>query len=264
MLSKNSDIGVFIIVTTGLILLLIGFIILIIFLYKHKQLDYNDHIESLKNDYDKSLLSARLEIQEETLKHVSHEIHDNISLALSVAKMALLTIDWDNTGSVHEKVDVSVEQLVKAIEDLRYLSHTLNTDYISDNGLLKAVDREMEQINRLGLYKTRVDLDGKYVSMDAKKEVMVFRIVQEALHNSIKHAMAGSLFISMDYTDTHLRIKVCDDGMQWKGEPVNGEEMPAGGSGLGNMRQRALLLNGECTIEHLPGEGTTVNITVPY
>jgi signal transduction histidine kinase len=100
--------------------------------------------------------------------------------------------------------------------------------------------------------------------MEAKKEVMLFRIVQEALHNSIKHAMASSLFISMDYTDRHLHIKVCDDGVQWKGKPVTGKEMPAGGSGLKNMQQRALLLNGECTIEHLPGEGTTVNIRVPY
>jgi two-component system, NarL family, sensor kinase len=264
MLAKNTDIGVFILATTGLILLLIGFIILILFLYKRKQLNYYNHLESLKNDYEKSLLSATLEIQEETFKHISREIHDNISLSLSVAKMALLTINWDNATSIHEKVDVTLEQLAKAIDDIRFLSHTLNTEYIAENGLLKAIDREMEQIGRLELHKTRVDLSGNYVSMEAKTEVMVFRIVQEALHNSIKHAAASSLFISMDYTEKYLHIKVCDNGLEWKGYPVNGEEMPAGGSGLNNMRERAQLLNGKCTIEHLPGEGTTVNITVPY
>ena len=89
MLSKNSDIAIFILVTTGLILLLIGFIILILFLHKRNQLSSHLHVEGLKNDYEKKLLATQLEMQEQTMKHISQEIHDNISSLLSLARLRL-------------------------------------------------------------------------------------------------------------------------------------------------------------------------------
>lgn len=258
--SQNAEIGVFIIVTTGLILLLIGFIILILFLYKRKQMNFYKHLESLKNDYDKNLLAAVLEIQEETLRHISREMHDNIGLSLSVAKMSLLTIDWDNIAHAPHKVNDSVQQITHSIESLRRLSHTLNPEYIAENGLLKAIDQQMDQINRLEMHQTAVEMSGNYVSMEAQKEVVVFRIVQEALHNSIKHAKATRLHIKMQYAPAHLCIQVCDNGREWKKE----EGAPGNGSGLKNMQKRALLLNGECRIEHQPEQGTTVTLTIPY
>src|SRR5882724_13490703 len=149
MLSKNADIGSFIIITTGLILLLIGFIILILFLYKRRQIGFLNHVEGLKNDYEKSLLSSKLEIQEQTLRDVSYEIHDNITLSLSVAKLNLETIKWDNTAEIPYKVNDTLNQVIKTLEDLRLLSKTLNSNYIKSFGLPGGVELEMEKIERL-------------------------------------------------------------------------------------------------------------------
>jgi len=263
MLSKNAEIGVFIIVTTGLILLLIGFIILILFLYKRKQLNFYRDLEIQKNDYEKKLLSTQLEMQEQTLKHISREIHDNISSTLSLAMLNLKSIHWHQADDVRYKVNSSGEQVTKAMEDLRYLSKSLNGDYIAEFGLLNAIEHEIQYIRGLNLYETRLELEGTPVYIDnTKREVIIFRIIQEALNNSIKHARTATrLLIQIRFTPTHLHIAICDNGKSWKDNSARIDDK--NGLGLKNMEQRALMLNGSFHIQHIPLQGTTVSLSIP-
>jgi len=261
MLSKNEEIGVFIVVTTGLILLLIGFIILILFLYKRKQLNFYKNLELLKNDYEKSLLSAQLEIQEQTLQHISREIHDNIGHSLTFVKLSLNTILWQNKGDIADKMSVSVDRLSKAMNDLRYLSKTMSYDFIALNGLPQALQLEIEQIKRLNLYTVRWEINGEPKPLGAKREVMIFRIVQEALNNSIKHAGPTELGIQIRYTDTYLQIEVYDNGKGGIGGPE--DQARLNGSGLKNMQHRTRQLNGTYKIDNNHPSGTKIHVTIP-
>ena len=263
MLSKNAEIGVFIIVTTGLILVLIGFIILILFIYKRKQHDFRQNLEMQKIEYEKKLLSTQLEMQEQTLKHISREIHDNISSTLSFAMLNLKSIHWDRADDVRYKVDSSGKQVSKAMEDLRYLSKTLNGDYIKEFGLLNGIEHEIQYIRGLNLFETNIELDGTPVYLeDTKREVIIFRIIQEALNNSVKHARSATrLLIKIQFTPSHLHITVCDNGKSWK--TTNAGEGYKNGMGLKNMEQRTLMLNGTFHIQHIPLQGTTVSLSIP-
>jgi len=261
MLSKNEDIAIFIMMTTGLILLLIGFIILILFLYKRKQLNFYKSLEVLKDDYEKSLLSVQLEIQEQTLKHISLEIHDNIGHALSVTKLCLNTIQWNDPADVSNKVAGSLNQLNKAIADLNSLSKTMNYDYIKDHGILAALELEIEQVKRLNLYAVTLDIAGTHKPLPAEKEVLIFRIVQEALNNSMKHASPTELVVYLQYTDSHLHIEVRDNGKGGVGIP--GGHTNTNGSGLKNMQHRSRQLNGICHITDNHPAGTAVRVSIP-
>jgi signal transduction histidine kinase len=261
---KTGDIGIFIIITTLLILLLIGFIILILFLYKRHQFNAFKRLQTLKNDYEKSLLSAQVEMQEQTLRNISREIHDNIGLALSVAKLHLNTIKWTDTEAAAGKVNDSVGQLSKAIDDLRHLSKTLNYEYIAENGFLGALELEIEQIRKLELYTVHYELSGTPAVIPTQRQVVIFRMIQEALNNSIKHSNASDLWVRVQYLPAYLQVEICDNGKGWKDKANGSAEQPGNGMGIKNMQERARHLNGTCSVSSNHLDKTTVLLTIPF
>src|SRR4029079_17393553 len=130
MQNTHYNLILFILASAFLILLMAGFIVTILFLYKKKQLAYYKTIEELKLDYEKSLLRTQLEIQEQTLQHISREIHDNINLSLTLAKLNLNTFDWGHPDKSKNKIDSSLLQISKAIVDLSDLSKGMNSELI--------------------------------------------------------------------------------------------------------------------------------------
>src|SRR5678815_5083890 len=107
MQKAHYDIVLFLSVCTFLILLMAGFIVTILYLYRKKQLAYYKTIEELRLDYEKNLLHTHLEIQEQTLQHISREIHDNIGLSLTLAKLNLNTLDWDHPSKTKIQIESS-------------------------------------------------------------------------------------------------------------------------------------------------------------
>ena len=108
MQNPHYDLTLFILASTVLILLLAGFIVTILFLYRKKQLAYYKTVEELRLDYEKNLLHTQLEIQEQTLQHISREIHDNINLSLTLAKLNLNTLDWSHPDKSKNKIESSL------------------------------------------------------------------------------------------------------------------------------------------------------------
>jgi signal transduction histidine kinase len=93
--------------------------------------------------FQQTLLQSQLEIQEQTLKNISQEIHDNIGQALTLVKLNLNTMDFDLNEQSNQKIITSKELISKAINDLRDLSRSLNTDIIADLGLQNAIEQEL-------------------------------------------------------------------------------------------------------------------------
>src|SRR3954466_13310491 len=108
MQTDSSQIILFIIITTAIIFLLGLLIIGILFLYQRRQIAFNHSIQSLKLDFDKNLLKTEVEIQEQTLQDISREIHDNISLSLTLTKLNLNTLDWMDIEGSYQIVKSSI------------------------------------------------------------------------------------------------------------------------------------------------------------
>jgi len=213
--------------------------------------------QNLEQKFQQELLKTQMEIQEQTFKTISQEIHDNIGQMLSLAKMNLSKFEIDRENS--DEAVLSAKNLVShAVSSLRDLSKTLNTETIASIGLLKSIDLELQLVEKTAGIKTAIEINGPQQRLEPQKELIVFRIVQESLHNSIKHALPKHLIVQANFVDNVLHLSIYDDGEGFDYTAISGH-----GSGLRNMQSRSKLIGAEWNIESSPGNGTKIILTIP-
>lgn len=240
------------------------FILLLAALYSKKTERSRIEKSLMKAQFDQTLLQTQLEIQEQTLKNISQEIHDNVGQVLSLAKLNLNTMDITKTEQLQGKIDNTLSQVSKAINDLRDLSKSFNTDNICAIGLINAISYELDIINKTGSHSASLRIAGNSQRLEPQKELILFRIVQEALHNIIKHAGAGTVKVLANYTDHQLELQVTDDGKGFDLSPLNQPGNNGFGLGIRNMHNRAKLIGAEFSMTSNLGEGTIVKIILPF
>lgn len=263
MQSKIPDIFVISAASSILILAFITFIFIIMIEFKKKQTLLTKNLKILQLNQDKSILNAQLEIQEETFKHISQEIHDNISLSLTLAKLNLNTLSLAETGKKISAIESSIDLISKALSDLNDISKSMDTDLIESQGLISALKYEADLIRKAGTYDIELEIEGNPVYMESSKELLIFRMIQEACNNIIKHAEADQIRIMLNYTNDHLKILVCDNGKGFDTQLVFGNATQKRTSGLRNIKNRASLINATVVIESNPASGTKLEILIP-
>jgi signal transduction histidine kinase len=214
--------------------------------------------QAMQMQFQQELYRAQIEIQEQTLQTISQEIHDNIGQTLSLAKMNLNLIQLKMEDVPAKLEDLRIV-LSKAIQDLRGLSHALNKDSVLKEGLYNSIQAQLQFLEQSEAFKTCFNISGLPAELDPQKELILFRIVQEALNNILKHAQARKITIDIKNQDGMLSLTVEDDGGGFDVDAVGtGKSV---GSGLLNMRHRAKLLGATFTIQSKPG--TRILMTVP-
>lgn len=264
MQSTHYNLTLFILASVILISSMAVFIVTILFLYKKKQFAYYKTIEELKLDYEKNLLHTQLEIQEQTLQHISREIHDNINLSLTLAKLNLNTLDWSYADKAKMKIESSLQQISKSIVDLSDLSKGMNSELIKNQGLIEVLKKEAERLRELNLFELDYVITGNPVFMDSQKELVIFRIIQEAFNNIIKHAKATSVKLNLEYDFDHINVLIADNGRGFSKDIVEQNRNKESNAGLNNMQKRAALFNGRTIIDSALDSGTNIFVTIPY
>lgn len=207
--------------------------------------------EKEKRFFDEQLLKSKIEISEENMRYIGRELHDNIGQLLSVAGMELKMSKHfrENDPSLHE-----VSELIsKSITELRHLSKSLNNDTILNDGLKASITREIQRINNLNLLTASFTYDGN-VSLSPKTELIIFRVLQEFISNTIKHAKAKNLTITIKSINGTVSICAKDDGCGFDIETVNKS------NGLINIDARIAMINGKLVINSKPAKGTELLI----
>ena len=227
---------------------------------------YNlDRKEKLKyiNDFEKQKLQSQLEIQEQTFKNISQEIHDNIGQVLSLVKLNINTMDCDEPKALQDKITDSKHLITTAIQDLRDLSKSLNTDYITEMGLTRSVEYELEMIQKTGSYEIQFNTSGKPYRLEPQQELIFFRIVQEALHNIIRHAKATSIKVELLFEPQIFTLKISDNGVGFDSSQLAINNYNGLGLGIRNMHNRASMINTDFKLMSNVEKGTTVILTLP-
>jgi len=258
MLQNKEDIVKVIIAGTSLILFFAIIIIGFVLAYRRKHLRHVAEKEKLQTAFQNELLLSQLEIREQTLKNVSQEIHDNIGQTLGLARMTLNMMHMDKDASF-DKIYQSQELVGKALEDLRSLSKTMDTDVILSNGLINTIERELQMIEKTGAFSTTFKIDGEPCRINPQKELILFRIVQEALHNAMKHSQANQITVSIAFKEKSVELNIEDDGC---GFIIAGNRSVSDGSGLRNMRNRIDLVGGSMFLDSYPQRGTRIQIYI--
>lgn len=209
--------------------------------------------EMMAVQFENTLLESELEIKEETFTYIGRELHDNIGQVLSLISINLSTL---NAPAEEAKLRMVDDMLNKAMLDLRNLSHSLDADHIRKMGWLEAVEKLLQQLQGTGKYTTDVRLADNLPTLDDKRSIILFRMIQEAINNIIKHAAAKRVTFDAKQAGEQLVITISDDGKGFDKPAV------AGGAGLSNLQSRARAIKGTLAIESEPGKGTTVTISV--
>ncbi len=262
MSNTKSEVIVLLIFMTIFILMMVAFIIRILFFAQKKQRGFNNDLLELKANYDLELYRAQSEIQEQTSLEIARELHDNVGQNLSLAKLSLSTLDLDNKDEANASLTEITDIIDIALYNLRLLTRCMNTDVVRKGGLIKSINMQVDLIQRGGKFNARLGVTGEPKVLPDTKEVFLFRIVQEAINNIIRHSKATEICISLDYSKNFLILEVQDNGSGFiLDEKISGPELV---SGLYNMQRRAKIIEAEFEINSQVGKGTCIKVTTPY
>ena len=202
-------------------------------------------------------MKSQIDVQEETFQKISCEIHDNIALTLSLSKIYLHDIDLNDQTDAHDKINLSICLIRKAMEDLNNLSKSLNADSVQKFGLAKTVEQLVNDVSKTELFNITLNIKG-IGQLPVNDEVIIFRMIQEVLNNIIRHSDACEVIVWMDFERTNLKIRISDNGRGF--DPANNT---GSGTGLDNLKKRAQILHAALVIESEAQQGTTVKIVIP-
>ena len=254
-----KEVELFIVIGCVVTLLFIAFIVSFLLVNQKRHFNYLKEKQELKNVFQQTLLQSQIEIQEQTLQHISKELHDNFGHIASLIKINLFTLQLNDTEKALAKIEDTKDLTRQLIADIKSLSVSLGSDRIAQAGLAKAIETEVEHLNKTGEFTATYNLLGPMPDIDADKALILYRMAQEVLNNMVKHSKAKHINILLQVNENVFILAFSDDGIGFNAE----EKATASGAGLRNLQSRALLINAHLHIESLPGNGTTITIGLP-
>lgn len=211
-----------------------------------------------KEELRGELLKKVIAIQEEERKRIARELHDETSQDLATLLLSLeTTVDYGSEEL--RKKFIQMKALTdRTLDSIHRLILDLRPSVLDDLGLTSAIRWVAEsRLEPLGIDLTFA-VRGQERRLKPEIETTLFRIGQEAISNIARHAEANSVFITIEFADSRVRLEVEDNG-----QGFNLSEFPNGSFGLLGMEERAALLDGTFAIDSQPGNGTRLAVTVP-
>lgn len=220
-----------------------------------------EQLESLSGQ--RRVLAAKLiTVQEEVLRSVSRELHDEFGQILTAVGAMLARAEKKGVppdSPLRTELAEVREITYNTLEKIRSLSQMLHPAVIDDYGLAKAIEWYTQVFERQNGLRTSIKIHGEPVRLTGQVAIHCFRIVQEALTNTAKHSGTARAEVELIFSSDVLRINIQDFGC---GIAPN-KKSERRGLGLIAMRERAELLNGSLKVASIPGAGTTVSLLVP-
>ncbi len=208
-------------------------------------------LAATKLQHEQELRKVEVEIAESMMEQFARELHDNIGHTLGCMRITIENKKLD--APALEEVFSPVERyLDSAAQQLRLLSRSLNTEYVTKIGLAAAIELEVERLKQLRRINVHWQKAGYIPGINRNEQLMVFRIFQEIVHNTLRHAQAKNIHIFLG-EDNSFKLEVRDDG---KGFDLPAILQSSASSGLSNIIKRAHMVNMECVITSVQGSGS--------
>ncbi|HSG43379.1 MAG TPA: sensor histidine kinase [Anaerolineales bacterium] len=235
---------------------------------KIAQLQQEQLQESQKRENQRAELFRRIvAAQESERQRIARDLHDETGQSLTAIGMGLRglssnlkTRKQNSSGTLHKLETLTADSL----KELQRLISDLRPSHLDDLGLSAALRWYTNRIQEDTSIKIRVDILGDEQEMDDAARITIFRIIQEALNNIIKHSQADHVNIHIGYEPKKVRINVRDNGIGFDLDVVKMERARRPSLGLAGMEERAALLGGTVSISSRPGYGTEVEAIIPY
>ncbi len=224
---------------------------------KQKHRLQNEKIRTLQQQKEIDLLKALMTGEEQERVRIAQDLHDGIVVQFTAAKMNFRAHSTQFVGDDQsEEFNKAMQQLDEAIKDLRQTAHNLLPDILLEEGLAEAVYYFCKNLKLPPGLEIDFQLYGQIPLLTPDFELSIYRIVQELIHNVIKHSKATHAIIQLTYQDQHLSLTVEDNGVGIPPQLLQNKK----GIGLRNIRTRVRAIGGEIDIRTETGKGTIVYI----
>ncbi|MGH1570784.1 ATP-binding protein [Methylobacterium sp. P31] len=218
------------------------------------------------------LLRRLSEAQENEQRRIARELHDQVGQTVTGLSLGLKSLERLVEAGAQSEVSRHVQWLQSLAgeigRDIHRAAVDLRPTALDDLGLREALATLLRQWTRRHNIRSDFQVLGESVRLPAAVETAIYRIVQEALTNVLKHAQASTVSVSLEQRPEEVRVIIEDDGIGFDAEADAGP--PAGGPaakprlGLSGIRERLSLLRGSLTLETSPGSGTTLFVRIPF
>jgi signal transduction histidine kinase len=204
---------------------------------------------------------AVLEAEEKERSRIAKELHDSVGQMMSVARMNLSSFAANislQSGEQHEALSNIIELVNESCKEVRAVSHSMMPLSLISKGLPQAIQELISRIDQ-SLLQVSFHHEGFENRANSNTETILYRVIQECVNNTLKHAGATHLDISLIKDHDGISATIEDDG---RGMNINDAE-EQGGMGLKNIRSRVQFLKGSIEFHSQPGNGTLVAIHIP-
>jgi len=199
--------------------------------------------------------SAALRAQEEERARVARDLHDEVNQSLTGLLLRLEAVREAAPPELEPELAETRSLANQAMQELLSLARQLRPTALDDLGLSAAIAGQIEQLRRPGL-AAKLTAEGDFSALDDDVQLVIYRVAQEALTNAARHSEAARIAVNLRRNGDGVELEVRDDGRGFA------FEQSERGLGIGGMRERALLIGAELTIESRPGQGTQVRLLV--
>jgi signal transduction histidine kinase len=212
--------------------------------------------QNLEIDYQKKMLKAALESQENERKRVSKDLHDDVGMMLMTLRVNL-----------NSQADGPVKELLQLVdethESVRRISWDLMPSTLDNFGLFQSTQEMCERLSSRDTTVVNYKEEGQRKSLDKDQELLIYRVAQESVTNAIKHANASQISVCYQWMDEELQLSIADDGLGFDFPSVKTKISGRHGLGLYNMENRVALLGATLTFKKNTPSGTIVLVTLP-
>lgn len=226
------------------------------------RLEEAERREALRGELLRRVVAA----QEAERQRIARELHDATGQALTALGLGLRGVATSYARQDNDQIDKRLRQLedltTRSLDELRHLIADLRPSHLDDLGLAAALRWYAKDLQSRVPLDIRVEINGEERPLASAVKIALFRVAQEALTNIIKYADAEHAWVRLNYADQEVRLQIEDNG---RGFDMEAQANSARSQwGLLGMQERAALLGGRFDLYAVAGQGTRVQVVIPY
>ncbi len=256
-MDSNESQLVLLFISGTAIILLVAFVITLFVVFHQKRIAQEQiKLQNVEMDYQKKMLQAALQSQESERRRVSKDLHDDVGMMLMTMRVNLNNQPSGPVTELRQMVD-------ETHESIRRISWDLMPSTLDNFGLVQSTQEMCERLSSMSTVVISQKEEGHRYTLDKDQELLLYRIVQEAVTNSLKHSYASQIDLHYKWADDNLLLTIADNGSGFDFPTMRKKTSGRHGLGLFNLENRVSLLGADLHFKKNEPSGSIVSIALP-
>lgn len=258
--SKGIDLALFVAGILTMLLLAISIIFFFI-LYQRRLFAQQERLRQLELDNQKELLRTTIQAEESERKRIANDLHDSIGSLLSTTRLMINQLNQSSEPQGYQELKTEATGLIdETIATIRTITRNLSPPSLEQLGLIAAIEELCRRIRDLGGVHITFSYD-QNIRIEPHQEVALFRVIQELINNTLKHAEATEIYIRASFSPLELQLSYQDNGKGFDWTDRKEISRSTGGLGLASIEGRVNAINGSLQFKSQKNEGMSLMIT---